>query len=32
MGMVIVYALLILALNLIADLLHAALDPRVRLS
>jgi oligopeptide transport system permease protein len=31
MGMVIVYAALILALNLIADLLQAALDPRVRL-
>lgn len=31
MGMVIVYAALILALNLIADLLYAALDPRVRL-
>ena len=32
MGMVIVYAALILALNLAADLLVAALDPRVRLS
>lgn len=32
MGMVIVYAVLILVLNLIADMLHAALDPRVRLS
>jgi oligopeptide transport system permease protein len=32
MGMVIVYATLILALNLLADLLYAALDPRVRLS
>ncbi|MDO8294827.1 MAG: ABC transporter permease subunit [Caulobacter sp.] len=32
MGMVIVYAVLILVLNLIADILHAALDPRVRLS
>lgn len=32
MGMVIVYAVLILALNLVADLLYAALDPRVRLS
>jgi oligopeptide transport system permease protein len=32
MGMVIVYAALILALNLIADLLYAALDPRVRLA
>ncbi|RAK58804.1 oligopeptide ABC transporter permease OppB [Phenylobacterium hankyongense] len=32
MGMVIVYAALILALNLVADLLYAALDPRVRLS
>ena len=32
MGMVIVYAALILVLNLIADLLLAALDPRVRLA
>jgi oligopeptide transport system permease protein len=32
MGMVIVYAVLILALNLIADLLQAGLDPRVRLA
>ncbi len=32
MGMVIFYAALILILNLIADLLHAVLDPRVRLS
>lgn len=32
MGMVIVYAALILLLNLVADLLYAALDPRVRLS
>lgn len=32
MGMVIVYAVLILVLNLLADLLQAALDPRVRLS
>ena len=32
MGMVIVYALLILVLNLIADMIYAALDPRVRLS
>jgi len=32
MGMVIVYAALILFLNLLADLLYAALDPRVRLS
>jgi oligopeptide transport system permease protein len=32
MGMVIVYAGLILALNLAADLLYAALDPRVRLA
>jgi oligopeptide transport system permease protein len=32
MGMVIVYAALILVLNLIADLIYAALDPRVRLS
>jgi oligopeptide transport system permease protein len=32
MGMVIVYAGLILLLNLLADLLYAALDPRVRLA
>jgi len=32
MGMVIVYAALILALNLLSDLIVAALDPRVRLS
>lgn len=32
MGMVIIYALLILVLNLIADMIYAALDPRVRLS
>jgi oligopeptide transport system permease protein len=32
MGMVIFYAGLILVLNLIADLLYAALDPRVRLA
>jgi oligopeptide transport system permease protein len=32
MGMVIVYAALILVLNLIADLIYAALDPRVRLT
>jgi len=32
MGMVIVYAGLILLLNLAADLLYAALDPRVRLA
>ena len=32
MGMVIIYAALILALNLAADLLYAALDPRVRVS
>jgi oligopeptide transport system permease protein len=32
MGMVIVYAALILLLNLLADLLYAALDPRVRLA
>ena len=32
MGMVIVYAALILALNLLSDLAYAALDPRVRLS
>jgi oligopeptide transport system permease protein len=32
MGMVIFYATLILVLNLVADLLYAALDPRVKLS
>jgi len=32
MGMVIFYAALILALNLLADLLYAVLDPRVRLA
>jgi len=32
MGMVIFYAALILALNFLADLLYAALDPRVRLA
>ncbi|MDB5481370.1 MAG: oligopeptide transporter permease OppB [Caulobacteraceae bacterium] len=32
MGMVIVYAVLILVLNLLADLLQARLDPRVRLA
>lgn len=32
MGMVIFYAALILILNLVADLLYAALDPRVRLA
>jgi oligopeptide transport system permease protein len=32
MGVVILYAALILLLNLVADLLYAALDPRVRLS
>ncbi len=32
MGMVIFYAALILVLNLIADMLYAALDPRVRLA
>ncbi len=32
MGMVIFYAALILALNLLSDLLYAALDPRVRLT
>ena len=32
MGMVIVYAALILALNLASDLLAAALDPRIKLS
>jgi oligopeptide transport system permease protein len=32
MGVVILYAGLILLLNLIADLLYSALDPRVRLS
>jgi oligopeptide transport system permease protein len=31
MGVVILYAALILALNLLADVLYAALDPRVRL-
>jgi oligopeptide transport system permease protein len=32
MGMVIVYAALILVLNLVADLAYAAMDPRVRLA
>lgn len=32
MGVVILYAALILLLNLVADLIYAALDPRVRLS
>ena len=32
MGMVIFFATLILALNLLADLLYAVLDPRVRLA
>ena len=32
MGMVIVYAALILVLNLLADLLAAAVDPRISLS
>ncbi|HUO22250.1 MAG TPA: ABC transporter permease subunit [Caulobacteraceae bacterium] len=32
MGVVVLYAALILVLNLVADLLYAALDPRVRLS
>ena len=32
MGMVIIYAALILVLNLAADLIHAVLDPRVRLA
>jgi oligopeptide transport system permease protein len=32
MGVVILYAGLILLLNLVADMLYAALDPRVRLS
>lgn len=32
MGMVIVYAAMVLVLNLLADLLYAALDPRVRLA
>ncbi len=32
MGVVILYASLILLLNLLADILYAALDPRVRLS
>lgn len=31
MGVVILYSALILALNLVADLVHAALDPRARL-
>ena len=31
MGVVILYSALILALNLVADLIHAGLDPRVRL-
>ena len=31
MGVVILYAGLILLLNLVADVLYAALDPRVRL-
>jgi oligopeptide transport system permease protein len=30
LGVVICYAILIIALNLIADLLYAVLDPRVR--
>ena len=32
MGMVIFYAALIMVLNLVADLIYAVLDPRVRLS
>jgi oligopeptide transport system permease protein len=32
MGVVILYAVLVLALNLIADILYALLDPRVRLT
>jgi oligopeptide transport system permease protein len=32
MGMVIFFATLILALNLLADILYAVLDPRVRLA
>ena len=32
MGVVILYATLILVLNLASDLLYAALDPRIRLS
>ncbi len=32
MGVVILYATLILLLNLVADVIYAALDPRVRLS
>ncbi len=32
MGVVILYASLILLLNLVADIIYAALDPRVRLS
>jgi ABC-type dipeptide/oligopeptide/nickel transport system permease component len=30
MGMVIVYAALMIAFNLLADLAYAALDPRIR--
>jgi oligopeptide transport system permease protein len=32
MGVIILYATLIITLNLVADLVVAALDPRVRLS
>jgi len=32
MGVVILYAALILALNLLADIIYALLDPRVRLT
>ena len=32
MGMVIFYAALIIVLNLLADMLYAVLDPRVRLA
>jgi ABC-type dipeptide/oligopeptide/nickel transport system permease component len=30
MGMVIVYAVIMIALNLAADILYASLDPRIR--
>ena len=32
MGMIVVYAILVLALNLLGDLMLAVVDPRVRLS
>jgi oligopeptide transport system permease protein len=32
LGVVVVYAALIVALNFVADILYAVLDPRVRLS